>query len=138
MSFRKMIALGAFGALSAVASVAGASSKADVQEGTGCLSSYRLGGVAPYQRQESTGYGESVLAGASVFVYAQPGLTAEWLQYQLQQGRAAGAPASSCPIEVQGARVSVQAGGPGFWVTVSSNDAKDAKEILRRAQLLAH
>jgi hypothetical protein len=92
--------------------------------------------VRAHHRTEQQSYGfQELLAGARVFVYAEPGLTAEWLHYSLAQQR--GASNSTCPLDVPGARLTVQSGGPGFWVTVSSESTRSAKEILKRAEQLA-
>jgi hypothetical protein len=75
-----------------------------------------------------------VLAGAHVFIPAEPALTAEWLHSQLDRRAARATPASQCPLDVPGISISVKSGGPGFWVTIAGNDRKSAEEVLRRAQ----
>jgi len=80
---------------------------------------------------------DKILAGARVFIPAEPGLTAEWLRAQLDRRAALAIEAFQCPLDVRGVRVSVQSGGPGFWVTIASDDREKAKEVLRRAQRVA-
>jgi hypothetical protein len=101
-----------------------------------CFLSYKPSHVLPYEVERSSEYerhvADKTLAGAHVFIPAEPGLTGEWLRSQLDR-RAA--PANEeCPLDVQGVRVSVQSGGPGFWVTIASDDHQKAEEVLRRAQ----
>lgn len=132
ISFRTVISLFALGSVLAFASGVRAAAGPPVD----CLASYRVGPVEAYQEQNNTEYRVyDTLAGARIFVYAEPGLTGEWLEYQLEQ-RAKARITSQCPVDVQGVRVSVRSGGPGFWVTLSSDQPPAAAEILRRARLL--
>jgi hypothetical protein len=96
--------------------------------------------VAPYEVEavagESGTYKE--LVGARWFVPAEEGLTAEWLNRELLERVAHRQTGTECPLDVEGVRdVSVQSGGPGFWVNVSAKDTKTAQELLRRARLFA-
>ena len=80
--------------------------------------------------------------GARVIVPAQPGMTAEWLQRVAECHRAqvaASDPATltSSPLDVVGARVSVQSSGDSFSVDITSGDPRIGREILSRAQPLA-
>jgi hypothetical protein len=125
-----VLALGSATALSSAA-------RADAERPVDCFGSYRVGSVVAHQTQGGQ-YDHpvhDVLAGARVFIYAQPGLTAEWLEYQLEQ-RAQARVVSQCPVDVEGVQVSVRSGGPGFWVTLRSDRELAATEILRRARLL--
>ena len=74
--------------------------------------------------------------GASLYVRAEPGLTAEWLQLQVTKHLAAmrSEKMPNCPFDVDGASVQVKSAGPGFVVTITSKDSDTAKEILRRAE----
>ena len=129
MTFRTLLSSLAAGASLAVHAPAQADASAPR-----CFANHRLGTVSAYHRPapQAHGYDEQ-LAGARVFVYAEPGLTAEWLHYSLEQQRS---PGSACPADVPGARISVQSGGPGFWVTLSSENGAVARQILERAQRL--
>jgi hypothetical protein len=96
--------------------------------------------VAPYEIEEFAGEGGSyqALVGARWFVPAEKGLTAEWLNRELLERIARRRADSECPLDLDGVRgVSVQSGGPGFWVNVSAKDTKTARELLRRARLFA-
>jgi|SRR5271170_7657991 len=74
------------------------------------------------------------LEGAVVTVAAQPGLTREWLQRQVDE--ASNTAQAGCPMGVDGASGRVTSTGDGFAITVSSPDRDSAKEILRRAESL--
>lgn len=104
------------------------------------LSGHRVTGVQPLR--VATRYGRGVserLLGATVFIQAEPGLTAEWLQLTIQrhmtQMGAAGM--ANCVLDAKDVRVNVASAGAGFAVQITGKDSAQAKEILRRAQLLA-
>jgi hypothetical protein len=103
-----------------------------------CFSSYKPSRVLPYEIEHVSDYErhavDRTLAGAHVFIPAEPALTAEWLRSQLDRRVSLTTAESECPLDVRGVSVSVQSGGPGFWVTIASNDRKSAEEVLRRAQ----
>jgi len=65
-----------------------------------------------------------------VYVPAQPGLTAEWLDRVLTFQIAAG----ECNFGVSKVNVQVLSDGGGFSVRLSSHDEKGAAEILRHTQ----
>lgn len=127
-----------FSLFSAVATltVAGAAASAEPSRPT-CFSDFKPTRVMAYEVERIGDYRthavSHVLAGASVFIPAQPALTAEWLHHQLDANRAHGADASDCPLDVRGANMSVRSGGPGFWVTISTPNRRSAEEVLRRA-----
>ena len=106
------------------------------------LHQHRVASVKPLRVTESM-YGRWTrerLTGAELFVVAEPGLTAEWLQLTIGQHIAEmkttpGMP--GCPLGVQDVAVQVKSGGAGFVVRLTAPDAAKADEILRRAQLLA-
>jgi hypothetical protein len=106
-----------------------------------CYVSHEPSRVLPYEIEHSSDYERhlayKVLAGAHVFIPAEPGLTAEWLRSQLDRRAAKAIEASECPLDVRGVRISVQSGGPGFWVTIATDNRQNAEEVLRRAQHVA-
>jgi hypothetical protein len=130
MTFRKLLSLFAVGTTLAVTGAATAETKGP----NACFADHRLGPINEYTRDVPMSHDyEKQLAGAQVFVYAEPGLTAEWLYRTLEQRRTSGS-SSSCPQDIAGASINVQSGGPGFWVTISSTDVPTAKEIVARAK----
>lgn len=124
----------------AVASLAPAASFAQVQERAPCiLREHRVTTVVPYRTGENLGKAAvQRLRGASVFVQAEPGLTAEWLQLELQR-HLAGMRSSDmrdCAFDIEGVRVDIDSGGTGFWVRLIAPDTRRGEEVLRRARLL--
>jgi hypothetical protein len=82
-------------------------------------------------------------AGAVVIFRAVPGLTAEWLQREVDCHLARNASLGhvaeampNCPLVPKGASAKVESTGSGFKVTVRSDDDASAKEILERATRL--
>ncbi len=105
------------------------------------LAVHRVTAVKPYRLIEHSGRGSTErLAGAEIFVQAEPGLTAEWLRLTLEQHLAAmkSIPMADCPLDMNDVRVQVDSAGPGFAVKIIANSARQAKEVLRRAELLLH
>jgi hypothetical protein len=133
MSLSKLFSLSALAAALVAAPRAEAGSPARE-----CFSSYKPTRVLPYEVESAAHYDRytvgKILAGAQVFIPAEPALTAEWLRSQLDQRVALATPESECPLDVRDIRISVKSGGPGFWVTMVGNDQKSAEEVLRRAQ----
>jgi len=79
------------------------------------------------------------LAGATVYVQAEPGLTREWLRLSLERHLLAmqsGHSMKDCPFGAKDIQISVDSAGTGFAVHVSAKDLKTAEEVLRRARLL--
>jgi hypothetical protein len=81
--------------------------------------------------------------GATIVFRAVPGLTAEWLQREVDCHIARASSMghnmtemSYCPLMLKGVTAKVSSAGNGFAVEVSSDDSATAKEILRRAQAL--
>ena len=118
-----------------------ASFAAPAEEAPCILRSHQITSVAPYRVQQHTGRGVTTrLAGAQVFVRAEPGLTPEWLELQLarhiseMQGPAG---MKNCALGVKDVRVKVDSAGTGFAVKLIARDSAQAEEVLRRAQLLA-
>jgi len=133
MSLSKLLPLFAFA--TALVAAPRAEAGSPVQE---CFSGYRPNRVLPYEIERASDYErhtvDKILAGAHVFIPAEPALTAEWLRFQLDRRISRAAAESECPLDVGGVSVSVQSGGPGFWVTIAAKDRKSAEEVLRRAQ----
>lgn len=87
--------------------------------------------VKPLYSYEDAGYAAfRQFRGAEVFVPAQPGLTAEWLDRVLTSQVASG----ECNFGVSKVDVQVLSDGGGFSVRLSSHNEKGAAEILRHAQ----
>lgn len=98
---------------------------------------------SPEGDYNSTGVSRTV--GAEIVFRAVPGMTAEWLQRQVDchLARNAGighARASAdmpyCPLTLVGVRAIVSSTGDGFAVAVKSDDEGTAKEIVRRSRAL--
>ena len=79
------------------------------------------------------------LAGATLFIPAEKGVTTDYLKriadaHQAQM--AAGAAMKDCPFGVAGATIEVTSNNSGYlMVSIRSKDDGAAKEILRRAEL---
>ncbi len=79
------------------------------------------------------------LRGATVFVQAEPGLTAEWLQLTLNRHLAemkGPGGMKDCAFDVNDVQVKVTSTGAGFGVYLIAHDPGKAQEVLRRARLL--
>jgi hypothetical protein len=103
------------------------------------LSGHRVTSVKPLQVTEHYGRGSSErLVGAQVLVQAEPGLTAEWLQLTIQRhiAQMSSMGMENCALDMKDVRVGVESAGSGFAVKITGKNAAQAKEILRRAQLL--
>jgi hypothetical protein len=94
--------------------------------------------VAPYYTDITSAYSGVVsrLSGARVYIAAEPGLTGEWLHYELAQRIASDNTDPVCPLDVPGVSVEVESSGPGFWVNISAAGDKQAQAVLKRAQRL--
>jgi hypothetical protein len=127
--------------LAATALVPSASFAAGQPERSPCiLRSHRITQVAPYKVQKYGGRGVITrLAGAQVYVQAEPGLTAQWLELQLTRhiGEMRGPAAMrNCALDVDGVTVRVGPAGTGFDVKIIARDPDQAEDVLRRARLL--
>ena len=137
MLIRKFVASVALAAATAVPTLSYAASTSHAP----CiLDEHHVVSVAPYKIEERSGHNVfQRVRGAQVFIQAEPGLTAEWLQLNLQrhanamQGSAAMA---DCAFDLSNLRVEVTSAGSGFWVRLIAPDTKSGEEVLRRAQLL--
>jgi hypothetical protein len=101
------------------------------------LHAHRVTKVTPYRAQLFVGRG-TVLRGASLFVPAERGLTAEWLETEFRKHLAAmqSKDMANCPLDVAKVKVEVVSGGSGFWVRLIAPDIATSKEVLRRAELM--
>jgi hypothetical protein len=91
--------------------------------------------VKAFNTTEDAGYSIFTrFRGAEVFVPAQPGVTAEWLDRVLTFQIAAG----ECDFGVPKVNVDVLSDGGGFTVRLSSvrDDEREAAQILSRTQQL--
>ena len=70
--------------------------------------------------------------GAELAIEARPGLTAEWLELELERHVAAASP--DCPLDVGAPRVTVRSARDGFVVEIRGDSDAAAREILRRAR----
>lgn len=96
--------------------------------------------VTPYRVKQHVGRGvTSHLAGAQIFVRAEPGLTAEWLELTLAQhiAKMQNTPMKDCALGVRDVKVQVDPAGTGFNVKLIARDSSHAEEVLRLARLLA-
>jgi hypothetical protein len=138
------IILSAAAFLPAISQAAGPSPQTarSVAEQAPCvLKQYKLSSVTPYRVQENIGghIFHQRVAGAELYVQAEPGLTAEWLQLNLNrevtamQGPSA---MKDCVFGVDKMQVQVDSAGAGFRVRLSAPSTEGGREVLRRAQLL--
>jgi hypothetical protein len=103
------------------------------------LSTQRIISVKPYF--ENQRYLRSVrneLRGARIRVEPAPGVTAEWLQFQLEHRAATMAQSgpSDSPLAVPGVRAHVASAGDHFLVTLKAKDMRSGKEVLQRAEAI--
>jgi hypothetical protein len=93
--------------------------------------------VLPYRSEKWVGQAaHTALAGVRVFIWAEPGLTGEWLHYQLAQRLAQRGASGDCPLDVPGVSIRVLSAGPGFWLDISAKEGAQAEEVLRRARAI--
>lgn len=136
MSLRHLILAATLSAAVAVPTLALAAPPA-ARDAHCLLNQHRVTKVQPLRAIEGSGRGtHERLAGAQVFVQAEPGLTAEWLDLTIRRHIGAMASMPNCPLDMQGVQVKVESAGPGFVVKLSAKGNDQAKELLRRAQLL--
>ena len=107
--------------------------------GSSCaLRPFKPSHVAPLKDVVEGAFGSRTenLAGAQLFVPAQPGLTPEWIRASAERHVAAMGrqPMPDCPLAVDGIKVAVVSNGTGFWVQMVANNPRDANEVLRRAK----
>ena len=133
MAIRRFIAAVALALATTMSAGAGAAEPVRCSLG----GKYFARSVKAYNITEDAGYSIFTrFRGAEVFVPAQPGVTAEWLDRVLTFQIAAG----ECNFGVPNVNVEVLSDGGGFSVRLSSTgdsyDERDAAEILRHAQQL--
>jgi hypothetical protein len=117
-------------------SVAADAPAAHPSHAAGCFAQHPPTVVVPYESDQVAGDGSyTSVVGAQLFVPAEKGLTAEWLNYQYRERLAHRQSSGDCPLDLPGLNVSVQSAGPGFWVQLSASDENTAREVLRRSRL---
>ncbi|HWL84233.1 MAG TPA: hypothetical protein VNO21_00340 [Polyangiaceae bacterium] len=140
MLYRKMFAVLALAGAIFVPTTSFAAAENSANGPPCILREYHVASVTPYRHDRVVGQGQSVseLIGASVYVQAEPGLTAEWLRARLDRHIAEmrKAPMRDCSFDLEGVSVTVDSAGPGFSVKLFTDDSKNAEEVLRRARLL--
>ena len=139
MSTLKLLAVAALAASTLVSTVSLAAAAEPANRPPCVLNEYHVTSVTPYRVDEAIGRSRVPhVRGALVFVQAQPGLTAEWLQLQLQQHLQTmrTADMKDCAFDLKDVRVEVSSAGTGFAVKVIATDAAKSQEVLRRARLL--
>jgi hypothetical protein len=101
---------------------------------------HQVTAVRPYQVEEQIGRGTiQRLRGAELYIKAEKGLTAQWLQLTLQEhiGHMNAPVKGHCVLGVNDVRVTVEPAGAGFAVKIIAKDEVQGKEVLRRAEALA-
>lgn len=105
------------------------------QSAAPALGTHRIVAVGPYYEQQTrlkTTWRE--LRGATVQVRPEPGLTAEWLQLQLEKSLTSSLEATTDnPLAVPGVNTSVSSAGDSFVVTIAAPDKRTAEAVLARA-----
>jgi hypothetical protein len=100
---------------------------------------HQVTSVKAYKVEERIGRGSiHRLRGAEVYVKAEQGLTAQWLQLTLQEhiARMNSAAKGACALGVSDVRVDVRPAGAGFAVRLIAKDPARAEEVLHRAEAL--
>ncbi len=95
--------------------------------------------VTPYEVTQPAGRAAvKKLAGAVVYVQAQPGVTAEWLELKLTQhlAKMQHQGMANCPLR-NGVKVSVESAGTGFAVKLVAKEGTSPREVLQLARGLA-
>jgi hypothetical protein len=131
-----MFSRGSIPTLALIGSLSGVAA-ADAPSPKTCFAEHTVIKVVPHHAAVAAGQGTyERLVGARAYVPAKPGLTGEWLHSQLARRSSAPQRDSECPLDLPGIDISVRSAGPGFWVSLAARDQDDAKEVLRRTQLL--
>lgn len=104
------------------------------------LQEHHIMSVKPYYTPERVrkGVASLRLRGVELFVEAEPGLTAEWLQLTLERYIAElrhYTAARDCVLAVESVSVRVGSGGNGFRLWITALNVQNAKEILRRSSV---
>ena len=103
------------------------------------LREHHVTAVKPYKDRQQVGRAGAIerLRGAELFVQAEPGLTAEWLQLELSRHIAMmkrGSGMKDCPLD--NVQVRVDSAGTGFSVKLIARDADQANQVLSSARIL--
>lgn len=141
MSFKKIALAAVLAATTVLPGMALAAPSTAAAPPTCIMKALRVTGVRPLHALLRNGRGTNErLVGAEVFVQAEPGLTAEWLQLTIQRHIAEmrTTDMGDCPLDLNEVGVSVVSAGPGFAVQLRARNGAQAKDVLRRAQLLMH
>lgn len=141
MALRNVLSVllaGAASLVSVAASAADKNAPPDANRIAACFANHKVTKVMPYYTDITSAYSGVVsrLSGARVYIPAEPGLTGEWLHYELAQRIASENSDAVCPLDVPGVSVEVESSGPGFWANISAPDDKQAQAVLKRAQRL--
>src|SRR5216683_1881507 len=116
MLIRKLIVSVALAATTAVPLVSHA---APAQRPPCILGEHHIVSVQPYRVDERIGRNVfPQLRGAQVYIQAEPGLTAEWLELTLERHLAemrGPATMRECAFDLDNVRVTVVSAGSGFW-----------------------
>ena len=105
------------------------------------LAEHRIVSVAPYyEEQTNIKRTWKELRGATIRIQAEPGLTPEWLQLQLERRAAAlsasSTPTDNDPLAVAGVHPRVSSATDGFVVRLAAQDKHAGEEVLRRTEAL--
>jgi len=99
--------------------------------------------VAPLSEPTGDDSGRKRMVGATVTFRAVPGMTAEWVQREVNCHLARNLSLGNvvpempnCPLVPKGAQARVTSTGNGFAVSIRSDNESTAREILARAQRL--
>ncbi len=140
MSFRSVVITTAFMAFTAIPMVEPSFAAPEAPPQTHSefclLNKFKVTQVGSYYVEARGGQGTyEKLAGAQLFLPAQPGLTAEWIGANLAQHKKA-PPSYKCPLDVDGVEYKVAPAKTGFWVQLSAPSAEGAQEVLDRSRAL--
>jgi len=137
MSIRNVLSAAALVATAALSSPTPAAPAPEAHAHWCALASFQITQVASLYADEHIN--QTIVrrfTGAQVFLPAQPGLTPEWIRASIARHQSNPRATYECPLDIEGATVTVTSGGTGFWVQISAKDADAAKEILNRAKRL--
>jgi len=137
--FSSLLVLG-LAAAPAVASPSAPKAPSGSAQHACALRGFTVTAVAPHFVDQQQGRATiRRLAGATVYVLAQPGLTREWLRLSLERhltSMQGGTAMKDCPFDAKDLQIAVDSAGTGFAIHVSAKNTKTAEEVLRRARLL--
>jgi len=128
-------------AVAAAMTVLPAVARANPSSAAPCiLSEHTVVSVVPYKVDEHIGKNVvQRVRGAQVYLRAEPGLTPEWLQLNLERHLAMmedAADMPDCALGLEKVRVEVASAGSGYWVRLIAPDTTSGEEVLRRVELL--